>query len=111
MNIGMEVTKPPEHSEKVAGRVYLPSQNFLTALIQTFPPLFEHIKSRFVGADLQKLSTVLRGTLCVPVQNDTSPFIIPSYPEVTVTPLQEAALSAMETLIKVLSTTCVVSNK
>ncbi|XP_059169708.1 protein MON2 homolog [Physella acuta] len=100
LNIGMEVTKPPEPSEKVAGRVYLPSQNFLTALIQTFPPLFEHIKSRFVGADLHKLSTVLRGTLCVPVQNDSSPFIIPSYPEVTVTPLQEAALSAMETLIK-----------
>ncbi|KAH9494503.1 Endocytosis and vacuole integrity protein [Bulinus truncatus] len=99
LNIGMEVTKPPEQAEKIS-KVYLPSQQFLTALIQTFPPLFEHIKSRFVASDLQKLSTVLRGTLCVPVQSDSSPFIIPSYPEVSVTPLQEAALSAMDTLIK-----------
>ncbi|XP_055882628.1 protein MON2 homolog isoform X4 [Biomphalaria glabrata] len=100
LNIGTEVTKPPEHTEKMISKVYLPSQQFLTAMIQTFPPLFEHIKSRFLTSDLQKLSTVLRGTLCVPVQSDSSPFIIPSYPEVSVTPLQEAALSAMDTLIK-----------
>lgn len=101
LNIGTEVTKPPQHDGERSGKVYLPSQNFLTALIQTFPPLFEHIKSRFVAADLHKLSSVLRGTLCVPVQSDASLFIIPSYPEVTLTPLQEASLAAMDTLIKV----------
>ncbi|CAL1538550.1 unnamed protein product, partial [Lymnaea stagnalis] len=100
LNIGTEVTKPPEQSDKVTTKVYLPSQHFLTALVQTFPPLFEHIKSRFVATDLHKLSAVLRGTLCVPVQSDSSPFIVPSYPEISVTPLQEAALSAMDTLIK-----------
>ncbi|CAG5125832.1 unnamed protein product, partial [Candidula unifasciata] len=100
LNIGAEVTKPPKQDVKMSGKVYLPSQNFLTALIQTFPPLFEHIKSRFVAADLHKLSSVLRGTLCVPVQNDASLFIIPSYSEVTLTPLQEASLAAMDTLIK-----------
>ncbi|XP_035827170.1 protein MON2 homolog [Aplysia californica] len=107
LNIGTEVTKPPssQNEERPTGgapspRVYLPSQNFLTALIQTFPPLFEHIKSRFVAADLHKLSAVLKGTLCVPVQSDASPFIVPSYTEATVTPLQEASLAAMEALIK-----------
>lgn len=102
LNIGAEVTKPPPSGMNASNsKVYLPSQNFLTALIQTFPPLFEHIKSRFVLADLHKLSTVLKGTLSVPVQSDSSPFIVPSYTEVVVTPLQEAALSAMEALIKV----------
>ncbi|KAK3745647.1 hypothetical protein RRG08_015435 [Elysia crispata] len=109
LNIGAEVTKPPVHQggeiSSPAGtssskKVYLPSQQFLTALIQTFPPLFEHIRSRFHASDLQKLSTVLKGTLCVPVQSDSSPFIVPSYPEVTLTPLQVASLAAMDTLIK-----------
>ena len=111
LNIGAEVTKPPVHQggeiSSPAGtsstkKVYLPSQQFLTALIQTFPPLFEHIRSRFHASDLQKLSTVLKGTLCVPVQSDSSPFIVPSYPEVTLTPLQVASLAAMDTLIKVI---------
>ena len=112
LNIGAEVTKPPPNqggeisspaSMPATKKVYLPSQQFLTALIQTFPPLFEHIRSRFHASDLQKLSTVLKGTLCVPVQSDSSPFIVPSYPEVTLTPLQVASLAAMDTLIKVMS--------
>ncbi|KAK3102372.1 hypothetical protein FSP39_010884 [Pinctada imbricata] len=77
LNIGTNATKPPDNSQK-SDNVYVPSQPFLTALIQTFPPLFEHIKTRFVAADLQKLSTVLKRALCVPVHGDASPFIIPS---------------------------------
>ncbi|XP_078340584.1 protein MON2 homolog isoform X3 [Crassostrea virginica] len=103
LNIGANATKPPPSSPggKPPDRgVYVPSQAFLTALVQTFPPLFEHIKTRFVAADLQKLSSVLRTALCVPVHGDASPFIIPSYPDVTTTPLQEASLTAMDVLIK-----------
>ncbi|XP_062616734.1 protein MON2 homolog isoform X2 [Saccostrea cucullata] len=101
LNIGTSATKPPPSGGKPTDRgVYVPSQAFLTALVQTFPPLFEHIKSRFVTADLQKLSKVLRTALCVPVHGDASPFIIPSFPDVTTTPLQEATLAAMESLIK-----------
>ena len=104
LNIGANATKPPPSSPggKPPDRgVYVPSQAFLTALVQTFPPLFEHIKTRFVAADLQKLSSVLRTALCVPVHGDASPFIIPSFPDVTTTPLQEASLTAMDVLIKV----------
>lgn len=102
LNIGTSATKPPPSpGGKAPDRgVYVPSQAFLTALIQTFPPLFEHIKTRFVAADLQKLSSVLKTALCVPVHGDASPFIIPSFPDVTTTPLQEASLAAMEVLIK-----------
>ena len=99
LNIGANATKPPKITNKSV-KVYVPSQAFLTALMQTFPYLFEHIKPRFVTADLQKLSTVLQTALSVPVHGDASPFIIPSYPEITVTPLQEAVLQAMDVLIK-----------
>lgn len=99
LNIGTNATKPPTVTNKSA-KVYVPSQAFLTALIQTFPYLFEHIKSRFITADLQKLSSVLQTALSVPVHGDASPFIIPSYPDITVTPLQEAVLQAMDVLIK-----------
>lgn len=102
LNIGTNSTKPPKVA-KQSEKVYVPSQAFLTALIQTFPYLFEHIKSRFVTSDLQKLSTVLQTALSVPVHGDASPFIIPSYPEITVTPLQEAVLHAMDVLIKVIT--------
>ncbi|XP_021343975.1 protein MON2 homolog isoform X2 [Mizuhopecten yessoensis] len=99
LNIGTNATKPPETTHR-SEKVYVPSQPFLTALIQTFPSLFEHIKTRFVGADLQKLCTVLKSALTVPVHGDASPFIIPSYPDVTITPLQEATLQSMEALIQ-----------
>ena len=97
LNIGTVATKPPEDSKSF----YVPSQPFLTALIQTFPPLLEHIKIRFVRADLQKLSDVLKSALTVPVQGDMSPFLLPSYPDISTTPLQEATLQAVEALIKV----------
>ena len=97
LNIGTNSTKPPEDSMSL----YVPSQPFLTALIQTFPPLLDHIKVRFSGADLQKLSEVLKRALTVPVQGDMSPFIIPSFPDVTTTPLQEATLQAVEAIVKV----------
>lgn len=97
LNIGMLSTKPPEGKSQ---KPYIPSQAFVTALAQTFPPLFHHIKSRFVAADLQKLSTVLRSALSVPVHGDMSPFIIPTYPDLTITPLQESTLNAVQVLIK-----------
>ena len=101
LNIGTNATKPPDTSQQKSTKVYIPSQPFLTALIQTFPVLFEHIKTRFVTADFHKLSTVLKSALSVPVHGDASPFIIPSYPDVTITPLQEATLCSMESLMKV----------
>lgn len=97
LNIGAHATKPPEDSSSL----YIPSQPFLTALIQTFPPLLDHIKVRFSVSDLQKLSEVLKRALTVPVHGDSSPFIIPTFPDVSTTPLQEATLQAVEAIIKV----------
>lgn len=97
LNIGTHATKPPEDSTSL----YVPSQPFLTALIQTFPPLLDHIKVRFSVTDLKKLSDVLKKALTVPVHGDSSPFIIPTFPDVSTTPLQEATLQAVEALIKV----------
>ncbi|XP_053377564.1 protein MON2 homolog isoform X3 [Mercenaria mercenaria] len=96
LNIGSQLTKPPEDSSSL----YIPSQPFLTALIQTFPPLLDHIKVRFSVTDLQKLSEVLKRALTVPVHGDSSPFIIPTFPDVSTTPLQEATLQAVEAIIK-----------
>lgn len=68
LSIGTSATLPPDVSVTGAASgagaanggvkdVYIPSQAFLSALIQIFPPLYAHIKVRFVTQDLQKLST------------------------------------------------------
>ncbi|PVD25080.1 hypothetical protein C0Q70_15578 [Pomacea canaliculata] len=101
VNIGTNATIPPEKPEaRGSGKVYVPSQSFLTALLLTFPPLFQHTKGRFAATDLQQFSRVLHAALSVPVHGDASPFIIPSYPDVTITPLQDASLQAMDCLVK-----------
>ena len=98
LNIGTMATIPP--AANPSADMYIPSQPFLTALIQIFPALYEHIKARFVAGDLQKLSTVLQRALAVPVHGDSTPFIMP-VGEVSLTTLQEAVLSAINVLCKV----------
>ena len=70
------------------GAVYVPSQPFLTALMNIFPILFSHIKSTFEIADFNKLARVLQGALAVPVQGESAPFLVPSFTELSLTPLQ-----------------------
>lgn len=46
--IGTESTKPPS-ADVVSDKtddIYIPSQAFLTALVQIFPALFQHIRTR-----------------------------------------------------------------
>ena len=74
-------------SPKNAG-LYVPSQPFLTALMNIFPILFSHVKSTFEIADFDRLSRVLKGALAVPVQGDSAPFLVPSFTELSLTPLQ-----------------------
>ena len=57
LSIGTTATIPPDMTNTNIKDVYIPSQAFLSALIQIFPPLYAHIKTRFVTQDLQKLST------------------------------------------------------
>ena len=50
LNIGTESTKPPiaEGIIEKQDEIYIPSQGFLTALVQIFPALFQHIRLRWV---------------------------------------------------------------
>ncbi|XP_056454243.1 protein MON2 homolog isoform X1 [Gadus chalcogrammus] len=87
-------TGPPEkHS-------FVPSQPFLTALVQIFPALYQHIKAGFSMDDLRKLGVILHGAVSVPISSDASPFILPSYTEAVLTSLQEAVLTALDVLQK-----------
>ncbi|XP_069440865.1 protein MON2 homolog isoform X6 [Ovis canadensis] len=95
--IGSESTKPPTTFDKLT---FIPSQPFLTALIQIFPALYQHIKTGFNMDDLQKLGVILHSAVSVPISSDASPFILPSYTEAVLTSLQEAVLTALDVLQK-----------
>ncbi|XP_078075818.1 protein MON2 homolog isoform X1 [Mustelus asterias] len=95
--IGSESTKPPTTCDKL---FFIPSQPFLTALVQIFPALYQHIKSGFSMEDLKKLGVILHGAVSVPISSDASPFILPSYTEAVLTSLQEAVLIALDVLQK-----------
>ncbi|XP_036375931.1 protein MON2 homolog isoform X2 [Megalops cyprinoides] len=94
---GTECTRPPSASDKLA---FIPSQPFLTALVQIFPALYQHVKARFSMDDLRKLGVILHGAVSVPISSDASPFILPSYTEAVLTSLQEAVLTALDVLQK-----------
>ncbi|XP_037306356.2 protein MON2 homolog isoform X1 [Pungitius pungitius] len=95
---GTDSTRPPSGpGEKFS---FIPSQPFLTALIQIFPALYQHIKANFSMEDLRKLGVILHGAVSVPISSDASPFILPSYTEAVLTSLQEAVLTALDVLQK-----------
>lgn len=98
-SIGTAATNPPETNDRT--QLYIPSQAFLTALVQTFPALYAHIKNQFVAAELQKLFIVLQRALCVPIHSSSTPFIVPLGEISSLTPLQEAILDAIRILGKV----------
>ncbi|XP_072341125.1 protein MON2 homolog isoform X2 [Scyliorhinus torazame] len=95
--IGSESTKPPTTCDKL---FFIPSQPFLTALVQIFPALYQHIKTGFSMEDLKKLGVILHGAVSVPISSDASPFILPSYTEAILTSLQETVLIALDVLQK-----------
>uniref|UniRef100_A0A8C4IDE8 Protein MON2 homolog n=1 Tax=Dicentrarchus labrax TaxID=13489 RepID=A0A8C4IDE8_DICLA len=95
---GTDSTRPPSGpTEKLS---FIPSQPFLTALIQIFPALYQHIKANFSMEDLKKLGVILHGAVSVPISSDASPFILPSYTEAVLTSLQEAVLTSLDVLQK-----------
>ena len=75
-----------------------PAQAFLAALVQIFPCLFMRIYGRFGLADLQKLVRILQTSVTIPVPIDQSPFLVPSFQDTILTPLQHAILDAIEVL-------------
>ncbi|KAG5830500.1 hypothetical protein ANANG_G00311320 [Anguilla anguilla] len=75
-------------------------QPFLTALVQIFPALYQHIRADFSMEELRKLGVILQGAVSVPIGSDASPFILPAYTEAVLTSLQEAVLTALDVLQK-----------
>ncbi|KAJ8401396.1 hypothetical protein AAFF_G00386270 [Aldrovandia affinis] len=94
---GTDSTRAPGTGDKPA---FIPSQPFLTALVQIFPALYQHIKPNFSMDELGKLGVILQGAVSVPISSDASPFILPSYTEAVLTGLQEAVLTALDVLQK-----------
>ncbi|XP_055595542.1 protein MON2 homolog [Uranotaenia lowii] len=101
LNIGAESTKPPSLRDGPdKEEIYIPSQAFLTALVQIFPALFQHIRTRFSKKDLTQLCTVLMNAVAVPVHSDSTPYIMSTISDSLLTPLHDGVLDCMELLQK-----------
>ncbi|KAJ8914767.1 hypothetical protein NQ315_013270 [Exocentrus adspersus] len=99
VKIGTEITIPLIEHESQED-FYIPSQTFLTNLVQIFPNVFQHIKSNFTLDDLKQLGTVLSNAVSVPVFGETTPYIISTSSDLSLTPLHDGVLHAMELLQK-----------
>ncbi|TDG45537.1 hypothetical protein AWZ03_008043 [Drosophila navojoa] len=109
LSIGMESTKMSATSRYLPGvggsgdsqeDFYIPSQAFLTALIQIFPAIFQHIQSRFSASDFDKFCTVLTNAVCIPVQTDAVPYIMSTVSDTLLTPLHDGILECMDLIQK-----------
>lgn len=100
LKIGTEITVPVLESDMNNDEFYFPSQTFLTALVQIFPSVFQHIKSNFSLEDLKQLGVVLTNAVSVPVYGETTPYIITTSSDVSLTPLHDGVLHTMEQLQK-----------
>uniref|UniRef100_A0A4W5RRL0 Protein MON2 homolog n=1 Tax=Hucho hucho TaxID=62062 RepID=A0A4W5RRL0_9TELE len=97
---GTDSTRPPSGGTGTDRPSFVPSQLFLTALVQIVPALYQHIETGFSMEDLRKLGVILHGAVSIPISSDASPFILPSYTEAVLTSLQEAVLTALDVLQK-----------
>ncbi|XP_017060451.1 protein MON2 homolog isoform X1 [Drosophila ficusphila] len=108
LSIGMESTKmsttklQQQNSNGADSQddFYIPSQAFLTALIQIFPAIFQHIQVKFSAADFDKFCTVLTNAVCIPVQTDAVPYIMSTVSDTLLTPLHDGILDCMELIQK-----------
>ncbi|XP_030384078.1 protein MON2 homolog isoform X2 [Scaptodrosophila lebanonensis] len=100
LSIGMESTKMTTKSNNSQEDYYIPSQAFLTALIQIFPAIFQHIQTKFSASDFDKFSTVLTNAVCIPLQTDAVPYIMSTVSDTLLTPLHDGILECMELIQK-----------
>lgn len=99
MTIGTESTKikAKSNSSDEEG-TYIPSQAYLTALVQIFPAIFQQIKKRFSSDDFEKLCNVLLNAVTIPVQTDAVPYIMSSVGDSLLTPLYDGVLQCFDLL-------------
>ncbi|XP_055710710.1 protein MON2 homolog [Phlebotomus papatasi] len=99
LNIGCECGSLNGSDDK-SEEIYYPSQAFLTALVQIFPALFQHIRPRFTDNDLSQLCRVLMNAVVVPIHTDSTPYILSTISDSPLTPLHDGILDCMELLQK-----------
>jgi len=84
---------------KTETRTIYPSQPYLTALINIFPPLYSRIFTRFGIGDLQRFCKILTRSISMPLHSDTSPYLLPTFHHETVlSPLQQSVLNSIKAL-------------
>lgn len=103
LNIGIECNASSANLglEKPGDDVYFPSQAFLTALVQIFPALFQHIRHRFTQQDLTQFCQVMMTAVAIPVHTDSTPYIMSAMNDSPLTPLHDGILDCMEMLQQV----------
>lgn len=101
LSIGTESTAPS--TSPTTDDAYVPSQAFLTALIQIFPAVFAHVRADFGPDDLERLCVVLQHMVSVPVQADASMFLLSgtsssAASDAALSPLQEGVVHCVRLL-------------
>lgn len=99
VKIGSEIRVPADN--EVTDDYYIPSQNYLIALVQIFPNIFLHTRNTFSLEDLKQLGTILTNVVSVPVNGETTAYIITSSSsDYSLTHLHDNVLHTMELLQK-----------
>lgn len=106
-NIGANSMESPhflrtvkDSNGKTEMKTIYPSQPFLTALVNIFPPLLARIYTRFGIGDLQRLCKVLQRAVSMPLHSDTSPFLLPTFHhEAVLSSLQQSVLNSLKALL------------
>lgn len=98
VKIGTDITVPVFENE--GQEEYVPSQAFLTAFIHIFPYVFQHIKNNFTLEDLKQLGTILSNVVSVPFYGESLPYIISTSSDVSLTPLNDGVVHAVQLLQK-----------
>lgn len=104
LRIGARVTKAPEDGLGSVDRsqLYAPSQAFLTAHLAIFPALYEHLRAIFKADDLGQLCGILRAALVVPINGESTPFVLTAG-DSPLSLLQQAVYESLLVLHKVIS--------
>ncbi|XP_055685383.1 protein MON2 homolog [Lutzomyia longipalpis] len=98
LNIGCESGTFHMNTNDKSDETYFPSQAFLTALVQIFPALFQHIRPNFTDSDLAQLCRVLMNAVVAPINTDATPYILSNMSDSPLTPLHDGILDCMELL-------------
>ena len=94
LKIGTAIKVP--QPEKITDDTYIHTQAYLTALIQIFPNIFQHIKLNFNIDDLKQLCKVLTNVVHVPIYGDSSQYMLSNTAEYSLNILHDGVLQVVD---------------